>query len=72
MVRTLHATQLKKESGISGFRRLEVTSVADGTHTVLTIDEAQFNTGWSPDLFTPDALGKPAAEIPGSSEPASH
>ncbi|MGB6199465.1 MAG: outer membrane lipoprotein-sorting protein [Candidatus Acidiferrales bacterium] len=58
-VRTLHGSQLKKESGISGFRHIEVASVADGTHTVFTIDEAHFNTGLSPDLFTPDALGKP-------------
>jgi hypothetical protein len=71
MVRTLHATQLKKESGISGFRRLEITSVGDGTHTVLTIDEAHFNTGLSSDLFTPDALGKPTVEIRGP-ETSSH
>ncbi|MGB6545319.1 MAG: outer membrane lipoprotein-sorting protein [Candidatus Acidiferrales bacterium] len=58
-VRTLHGSQLKKESGISGFRHIEIASVADGTHTVFTIDEAHFNTGLSPDLFTPDALGKP-------------
>lgn len=71
-VRTLHATQLKKESGISGFRRIEVTSVADGTHTVLTVDEAHFNTGLSTDLFTPDALGKPSPAIPGSDSPSDH
>jgi hypothetical protein len=69
-VRTLHATQLKKESGISGFRRIEVDSVADGTHTVLTIDEAHFNTGLSPDLFTPDALSKPLPAIPASNSPS--
>jgi outer membrane lipoprotein-sorting protein len=71
-VRTLHGSQLKKESGVSGFRRLDVSSIADGTHTVLTIDEAHFNTGLSPDLFTPDALGKPSASIPGSDSPPDH
>lgn len=71
-VRTMHGTQLKKESGISGFRHIEVNSVADGTHTVLTIDEAHFNTGLSPDLFTSDALGKPAPAIPGSETPSDH
>ena len=71
-VRTMHGTQLKKESGISGFRHIEVNSVADGTHTVLTIDEAHFNTGLSPDLFTSDALGKPSPAIPGSETPSDH
>ena len=71
-VRTMHGTQLKKESGISGFRHIEVDSVAEGTHTVLTIDEAHFNTGLSPDLFTSDALGKPAPAIPGSETPSDH
>ena len=71
-VRTMHGTQLKKESGISGFRHIEVDSVAEGTHTVLTIDEAHFNTGLSPDLFTSDALGKPSPAIPGSETPSDH
>jgi outer membrane lipoprotein-sorting protein len=70
-VRTQHGSQLKKESGVSGFRRIDVTSVADGTHTVLTIDEAHFNTGLSPDIFTPDAMGKPSPAIPGSETPSS-
>jgi hypothetical protein len=63
---------LKKESGISGFRHIEVDSVAEGTHTVLTIDEAHFNTGLSPGLFTSDALGKPSPAIPGSETPSDH
>lgn len=71
-VRTMHGSQLKKESGISGFRHIEVDSVADGTHTILTIDEAHFNTGLSPDLFTPDALGKPSPAIPGSVSTSDH
>ena len=71
MVRTLHASQLKKDAGIWGFRRVDVATVAGGTHTVLTIDEAHFNTGLSPDLFTPDALGKPSAQLPGSNAPPS-
>jgi hypothetical protein len=71
-VRTMHGSQLKKESGISGFRHIEVDSVADGTHTIFTIDEAHFNTGLSPDLFTPDALGKPSPAIPGSASPSDH
>jgi outer membrane lipoprotein-sorting protein len=70
-VRTEHGSQLKKESGVSGFRRIDVASVADGTHTVLTIDEAHFNTGLSADLFTPDAMGKPTPMMPESSAPSS-
>lgn len=69
-VRTLHGSSLKKESGISGFRRIDVASVAEGTHTTLTIDEAHFNTGLSPAIFTPDALGKPTPAIPGSDAPS--
>jgi outer membrane lipoprotein-sorting protein len=69
-VRTQHGSGLKKESGVSGFRRIDVTSVADGTHTVLTIDEAHFNTGLSPDIFTPDAMGKASSAIPDSMTPA--
>ena len=69
-VRTLHGSSLKKESGISGFRRIDVASVAEGTHTTFTIDEAHFNTGLSPAIFTPDALGKPTPAIPGSDAPS--
>lgn len=55
-VRVLHATQLKHESGIWGPRRTEMTTVADGTRTVLTIDEAKFNKGLDEKLFTPEGL----------------
>jgi outer membrane lipoprotein-sorting protein len=69
-VRTLHGSSLKKEAGISGFRRIDVASVTEGTHTTLTIDEARFNTGLSPDIFTPDALGKPLPAIAGADTPS--
>jgi Outer membrane lipoprotein-sorting protein len=55
-VRVLHATQLKRESGISGARRTEMSSVQDATRTVLSIDEAKFNTGLNEKLFTPEGL----------------
>jgi outer membrane lipoprotein-sorting protein len=55
-VRVLHATQLKRESGIWGARHTEMTSVQDATRTVLTIDEAKFNTGLNEKLFTPEGL----------------
>jgi len=55
-VRTLHATDLKHVSGIWGARHVEMTSVQDGTRTVLTIDEVKFNTGLDEKLFTPENL----------------
>ena len=44
-VRQLHASDLKQESGIWGARHIEMQTLADKTRTVLTIDEARFNTG---------------------------
>jgi hypothetical protein len=59
LVRTLHASGLRKVSGIWGARHVEVQTVSDGTRTVFTIDEARFNTGLSESLFSPDSLGTP-------------
>lgn len=58
LVRTLHASQLKKVSGFWGARRLEMGSILDGTRTVLTIDGARFNTDLADSQFDPDSLGK--------------
>jgi hypothetical protein len=55
-IRTLHASGLKRESGIWGARRTEMTTVQDGTRTVLTIDGVKFNTGLDEKLFTPEGL----------------
>ena len=57
-VRVLHATQLKKVSGIWGARHVEMSSVLENTKTILTIDSASFNKGLDEQLFTPDALEK--------------
>jgi hypothetical protein len=57
LLRTLHASGLKRASGIWGARHIEVQTVPDGTRTVLTIDEAHFNTGLSEQLFLPDTFG---------------
>jgi hypothetical protein len=57
-VRVLHASQIKRVSGISGARRTEISSVLTGTRTVLTIDEAKFNLTMDEKLFTPEMLGK--------------
>ena len=55
-VRVLHATDIKRENGIWGARNTEMATVADGTRTVLHIDEVKFNTKPDETLFTPDGL----------------
>ena len=57
-VRVLHASQIKRVSGISGARRTEMTSVLTGTKTVLVIDEVKFNANLDEKLFTPEELGQ--------------
>jgi len=57
-VRVLHASQIKRVSGISGARRTEMSSVLTGTKTVLTIEDAKFNLSLDEKLFTPEGLGK--------------
>ena len=56
MVRELHASGLKKASGISGARHVEMRSVEGKTRTVLTIDEVKFNQHLDEKLFTPESL----------------
>ena len=59
-IRALHATDLKRESGIWGARHTEMSSVQDATRTVLTIDQVKFNTGLDENLFAPENLEKSA------------
>jgi hypothetical protein len=61
-IREFHASGLKKVNGITGARHLEMISPLEGTHTVLTIDDAQFNTGLDEKLFTPEALADSGKE----------
>ncbi len=65
-VRLLHASDLKRESGIWGARHIEMQTLADKTRTVLTIDEARFNTGLDDSLFTPDGMSKAPMELKGA------
>ena len=58
LVRELHASALKKVSGMWGARHIEMKSVEDKTRTVLTIDEAKFNQHLDEKLFTPEDLGE--------------
>jgi len=55
-VREMHASGLRKESGIWGARKTEMRSLLEGTKSVLTIDESYLNTGLDPALVTPEAL----------------
>jgi hypothetical protein len=57
-VREMHATGLKRESGIWGARKTEMRSLIDATKSVLTIDEVHLNTGLDAARFAPDALEK--------------
>jgi len=58
-LRVLKASDLVKISGIWVAKRVEMNSPAEGTRTVLMIDEIKFNTGLKEDLFTQQALEKP-------------
>ena len=55
-VRVLHASQIKRVSGIFGARRAEMSSMLDGTRTVLVIDEVKFNVSMDEKLFTPEGI----------------
>jgi outer membrane lipoprotein-sorting protein len=61
-VKEFHASGLKKVNGITGARHLEMISPLENTRTVMTIDEAQFNTGLDEKIFTPEALANSGAE----------
>jgi hypothetical protein len=65
-VRILHATTLKKESGVWGARHTEMRTPADGTRTVLTINAVKFDAQLNERVFTPQgmmgALGNSAGE----------
>jgi len=60
--REFHASGLKKVDGIWGARHLEMISPTENTRTVLTIDDAQFNTGLDEKLFTPEAMSASGEE----------
>ena len=57
--RILKASNLEKISGIWVARRVEMSTPAEGTKTVLTLEEIKFNAGLKEDLFTQQALEKP-------------
>jgi outer membrane lipoprotein-sorting protein len=56
LVRELHASALKKVSGIWGARHVEMRSIEGKTRTVVTINEAKFNQRLDEKLLTPESL----------------
>ncbi len=57
--RILKATNLEKISGIWVARRVEMSTTAEGTKTILTLEDIRFNTGLKEEMFTQQALEKP-------------
>lgn len=57
--RILKAGDLVKVSDIWVAKRVEMSTPAEGTKTVLLIEEIKFNTGLKEDMFTQQALEKP-------------
>jgi outer membrane lipoprotein-sorting protein len=57
--RVMKASNLEKISGIWVARRVEVSTPADGTKTILTLEDVRFNTGLKEDMFTQQALERP-------------
>jgi outer membrane lipoprotein-sorting protein len=56
--RVLKAGNLEKISGIWVAKRVEMSTPAEGTKTILTIEDIRFNTGLKEDMFTQQALEK--------------
>jgi outer membrane lipoprotein-sorting protein len=63
-VRILHASGLRKVSGIWGARKTEMSSLLEGTKTVLTVDEIHLNAGLEESQFTPEALENTPGKTP--------
>jgi len=57
--RVLKAGNLEKISGIWVARRVEMSTPADNTKTILTLEDVRFNTGLKEDMFTQQALERP-------------
>ncbi len=66
LVRVLDAHDIRRVSGVSGARRTEVRTVADGTRTVLSIAELRLDLPLDEKAFTPEALeaAAPVAAAP--------
>jgi len=72
LIREMHASQLKKVSGMWGARKVEMISPADKTRTTLTIEEIHFNLPLDEKLFTPEGLAASGEEHAAKHAPAAH
>jgi hypothetical protein len=57
--RILKAGNLEKISGVWVAKRVEMSTPAGGTKTILALEDIRFNTGLKEDMFTQQALEKP-------------
>jgi hypothetical protein len=57
-VRVMRASAVEKIAGIWVAKRVEMSSPAENTKTVLIIEDVRFNTGLKEDQFTQQALEK--------------
>lgn len=57
-VRVMKASKLEKISGIWVARAVEVSTPADGTRSVMSVEEIKFNSGLKEEQFTQQALEK--------------
>jgi hypothetical protein len=58
-LRIMKAGNLEKISGVWIAKRVEMSTPAEGTKTILTLEDIRFNTGLKEEMFTPQALEKP-------------
>jgi outer membrane lipoprotein-sorting protein len=57
--RILKAGNLEKISGVWVAKRVEMSTPAEGTKTILTLEDIRFNAGLKEDMFTQQTLEKP-------------
>lgn len=57
--RILKAGNLEKISGVWVAKRVEMSTPAEGTKTILMLEDIRFDTGLKEDMFTQQALEKP-------------
>jgi hypothetical protein len=57
--RILKAGNLEKISGVWIAKRVEMSTPAEGTKTILTLEDIRFNTGLKEEMFTQQALENP-------------
>jgi Outer membrane lipoprotein-sorting protein len=61
VVRILHSTDLRRVDGVWGARRTEVSTPADETRTILTIQEVKLNIPLDEAAFSPQSLAASVA-----------